>query len=51
MLFFRAKDLLDPQRLLEVRVLDTDFVRAALVDVVGEDDERISRWDEMVEGG
>jgi len=48
MLFFRAKDLLDLQRLLEVRELDTGFVRTALVDVVGEDDERIARWDEMV---
>jgi hypothetical protein len=48
MLFFRAKDLLDVRRLVEVRELDTDFVRTALVDVVGEDDERIARWDEMV---
>ena len=48
MLFFRAKDLLDLQRLLEVREMDTSFVRAALVEVVGEDDERIARWDEMV---
>lgn len=48
MLFFRAKDLVDVERMLMVRAGDFDrrFVRAALVDLLGEDD-RIERWDEI----
>ena len=49
MLFFRAKDLVDIARLLEIAAthFDRDFVRNALVDVVGEDDERVLKWDEI----
>jgi hypothetical protein len=48
LLFFRAKDLVDVERMLQVRGVDFDrsFVRAALVDLLGED-ERIERWDEI----
>jgi hypothetical protein len=47
MLFFRAKDIVDLARLVEIRPLDVDFVRRSLVDIVGEDDERVRRWDEL----
>lgn len=48
MLFFRPKDLLDVERMLAVRGgdFDRDFVRRALVDMLGED-ERIGKWDEI----
>lgn len=49
LLFFRTKDVLDVERLLAVRGPDFDrgYVRAWLVDLVGEDDERIPKWDLM----
>lgn len=49
MLFFRDKDLTDLKRLIAVHGgLDRDYVRAQLVGMVGEDDDRIGSWDEMV---
>lgn len=50
MLFFRGKDLVDVERLLALMgpALDRAEVRAALVEVVGEDDYRTRRWDELV---
>lgn len=55
MLFFRSKDLVDLERMLEVRGKDFDraFVRQALVEMFGEDD-RIEKWDALcarAEGG
>lgn len=50
MLFFRPKDLLDVARLVQLRRLDVDFVRNALVDIVGADDVRVARWDELTVG-
>lgn len=49
MLFFRGKDLVDVERLLAQMGagLDRASVRAALVEVVGVDDYRTRRWDEM----
>ena len=49
MLFFRSKDLVDLARLIEVRrpPLDVIFVRRALLDMVGPDDARIAKWDEL----
>lgn len=47
MLFFRAKDLVDVARLLELRPVDAEIVRDALVEVVGDDDPRVQRWDEL----
>jgi hypothetical protein len=46
MLFFRPKDLIDVERMLEVRgaTFDRAFVRASLLDMLG-DDERIAKWD------
>lgn len=50
MLFFRGKDLVDIERLLGImqRQLDLAYVRAALVEVVGNDDYRTEKWDELV---
>jgi hypothetical protein len=51
MLFFRAKDVVDLARLLEVHrpELDTEFVRGWLIDMVGRSDPRIAKWDEMTQ--
>jgi hypothetical protein len=49
LMFYRDKDLLDIRYLLPLKPdLDTDYVRTSLVDVVGEDDERVRTWDEML---
>ncbi len=50
MLFYRGKDLVDVERLLGLMggELDRAYVRAAIVEVVGEDDHRTRRWDELV---
>jgi hypothetical protein len=49
MLFFRPKDLVDLARLLEVQrtAVDVAFVRGWLVDMVGAQDERVAKWDEL----
>ena len=51
MLFFRPKDLVDLARLLEVHrpPLDAAFVRRWLVDMVGAEDVRITKWDELTQ--
>lgn len=48
-MFFRGKDLVDLERLLGSmgRRLDAPYVRRWLVDTMGEDDERVRRWDEL----
>lgn len=50
MLFFRGKDLIDIERLIGLMqaTLDRAYVRSALVEVVGEDDFRTRKWDELV---
>jgi hypothetical protein len=50
MMFFRRKDLADVEAVLRHRPqgLDARWVRAKLVDMVGEDDERIREWDSIV---
>lgn len=49
LLFFRTKDLADLERLVAVRrELHTDYVRARLVAMMGEDDERVIAWDRIV---
>jgi hypothetical protein len=47
MLFFRPKDLVDVESLLAVQgaSLDRAAVRRALVEAMGDDDERVRRWD------
>jgi hypothetical protein len=50
LLFFRPKDIADLQRLIGVRgaLLDVDYVRSNLVAMMGEDDDRVRRWDALV---
>jgi len=50
MMFFRRKDLADVEAVLRnpPPALDIESVRARLVDMVGESDERLSEWDSIV---
>ncbi|MBI5499958.1 MAG: hypothetical protein HY907_06925 [Deltaproteobacteria bacterium] len=50
LLFFRSKDIADLERLVAVRGtrLDAAYVRRHLVDMMGEDDPRVARWDQIV---
>jgi hypothetical protein len=49
LLFFRGKDIVDLERLVAVRPeLDASYVRRWIVDMMGEDDERTRRWDQIV---
>lgn len=52
LLFFRPKDVADVGRILEIHGagFDRAFVRRWLVAMVGEDDERVRRWDAVVAG-
>lgn len=53
LLFFRTKDKLDLDNLLQVRgeQLDQSYIRRWLVDMMGADDERVAFWDFLVAGG
>jgi hypothetical protein len=49
LLFFRGKDVVDLERLVAVRPeLDRAYVRGWIVDMMGDGDERVRRWDEIV---
>jgi hypothetical protein len=49
LLFFRAKDLVDLERLVAVREeLDHAYVRRWIAEMMGADDERVRRWDMLV---
>ncbi len=50
LLFFRIKDLGDLTQLVAVRrdALDHAYIRGWLVTMMGEDDERVRRWDDIV---
>lgn len=50
LLFFRAKDLLDVERLVAFlgERFDDAYVRRWLIDLVGSEDERVRRWDRLV---
>jgi hypothetical protein len=50
LLFFRAKDIVDLERLIEVQgdALDSAYVRRELVAMMGDEDERVRRWDALV---
>lgn len=50
LLFYRAKDINDITRLVAFQgdALDHGYVRRWLVDMVGEDDERMTTWDNIV---
>jgi hypothetical protein len=49
MMFFRGKDLVDLARLISSsgKRLDAPYVRRWLVETMGEDDERVRKWDEL----
>jgi hypothetical protein len=49
LLFFRPKDIVDLERLIEVQGsnLDVSYVRRELAAMMGEEDERVRRWDEL----
>jgi len=50
LLYFRAKDIVDLQRMIAVqgKRLDVNYVRKKIVEMMGADDERVIRWDELV---
>ena len=50
MMFFRRKDLADVEAVLRSSPGDIDIavVRATLIGLVGEDDERVTEWDKIV---
>lgn len=50
LLFFRTKDILDVERLVAFggRSFDRVYVRTWLVKLIGEEDERVVRWDRLV---
>jgi len=49
LLFFRGKDIVDLERLIAVRAaaLDAAYVRARIVAMLGEDDARVTTWDQL----
>jgi hypothetical protein len=51
LLFFRPKDIVDLERLVEVQgeQLDTAYVRRELAAMMGEEDERVRRWDQLTQ--
>ncbi len=49
LLFFRAKDRVDLERLVAVRAeLDVAYVRERIVAMMGDADERVAEWDRIV---
>ena len=53
LLFFRPKDISDIQRLVAFQgeALDHGYIRRWLVEMVGEDDERVETWDRVAGPG
>lgn len=51
LMFFRPKDLLDVEKLIEVQgaALDLDYIRSWIVRMMGEEDERTTALDAMIE--
>lgn len=51
MLFFRPKDQLDVEKLVHIQgaQLDRAYLRRWLVDMMGEEDERVLRWDAIID--
>ena len=50
LLFFRPKDLVDLARLVVVQgeALDRGYIRRWMVEMMGDDDERIEAWDAIL---
>jgi hypothetical protein len=49
LLFFRGKDIVDLERLIAVQgaAVDAGYVRARIVEMLGEDDPRVETWDRL----
>ena len=49
MMFFRLKDLADVERMLQIQAgaLDRNWVRERLLEIYGQRDPRLSRWDDL----
>jgi hypothetical protein len=50
LLFFRGKDIVDLERLIAIQgdALDVGYVRTKIVEMMGEEDERVEAWDRLV---
>jgi len=50
LLFFRSKDIADLERLVATQRtgMDAAYVRGHIADMMGEDDPRVARWDDLV---
>jgi hypothetical protein len=50
LLFFRSKDIADLERLVatQQRAMDLGYVRRWIADMMGEEDARVAKWDELV---
>jgi hypothetical protein len=50
LLFARSKDFADLERLVSVQGerLDHAYIRRWIVEMMGEDDDRVTRWDHIV---
>ncbi|MGB2712689.1 MAG: hypothetical protein WBC51_00820 [Vicinamibacterales bacterium] len=50
LLFFRGKDIVDLERLIATQgdALDADYVRTKMVEMMGDEDERVETWDRLV---
>jgi len=50
LLFFRSKDLVDIEKLVVVQgdALDRSYVRRWMVEMMGEEDERVEAWDAII---
>jgi hypothetical protein len=53
LLFYRPKDIGDLAQMVAFArgQIDTDFVRSRIVEMLGEDDPRVERWDRIVVSG
>ncbi len=49
LMFYRGKDLVDVEKVVAMQgpVLDRDYVRRWLVEMMGPDDHRVAKWDEV----
>jgi hypothetical protein len=49
LLFFRGKDVVDLERLIAVQgaAIDSPYVRARIVEMLGDDDPRVATWDRL----
>lgn len=45
LLFFRGKDLNDLERLVALHPVDAAWVRARILEMLGDDDARVVSWD------